>query len=188
MFAHAPIVGAMKNDHVEDTTGVARDWFGHFERVFSGHYHKRQLIGSNIVYVGSPWQTRADEAGQPKGYMLWDGRTSQWVDTHWGPRHHKYQVSAGQYPDMSGVSLRDRVSVRVSGPGAQKHAEEVHKALGNLQAVVTPEVEPVEARLDVQDGSDLRAYVRAYVEQQKGELPEAALLGMFSAITGEEVS
>lgn len=196
VFAHVPVAGAQMNDHLVDTDGIPADWFAGFDRVFCGHYHKRQMLaGKRIIYVGSPWQTRADEAGQPKGYAVLDCSNGalQWRDTFWGPRHHRMTVKAGEFPDLSGVRERDKVQVKVEGKGAENHAERLAQQIAQVggdrfQAVVMPETEHVEARLAVQDGADLTQYVRAYVEQQGGSFDRVALLRSFTEITGVEVS
>ena len=194
LFAHIPIRGAVMNDTATDETGVPADWLYHWDVIFCGHYHKRQQLAPGRWYVGSAWQTRADESGQPKGYAVWferEGRV-EWVDTRWGPRYHRLTVSVGQQLDLTGIERRDEVRVRVVGPGAEKAAEGYYKTiaemgLGELRATVTPELEHVEARLAVVDGADMTDYVRAYVEQQSSDADRLALLAMFKEITGVEV-
>lgn len=195
LFAHIPIRGAYMNDSTQDSDGVPLDWLAPWEMVFCGHYHRRQWMGERCVYVGSAWQTRADESGQGKGYAVWhpSERRVEWLDTAWGPRYHRVTVQAGQGLDLSAVGPRDELRVKVVGPGAEKAAEELHKALTDAgmqgaRSTVTPELEHQQARLDVTDGADLSKYVRAYLEQQGGDVDLTLALQMFRDITGVEVA
>jgi len=180
------------NDAATDTEGVPLEWLAQWDVVFCGHYHKRQQVAAHRWYVGSAWQTRADESGQAKGFAVWHEQAGriEWVDTAWGPRYHRITVHAGDKLDLSGVAQRDDLRVRVIGPGAEKAAESFHKAIattGQFRVTVTPELEHVEARLDVVDGADLSSYVKAYVAQQAEPGEHGALLAVFKEITGVEI-
>jgi DNA repair exonuclease SbcCD nuclease subunit len=49
-----------------------------FKKILLGHYHRRQKIGDNILYVGSPLQLTFGEMGEEKGFTLLqdDGKTT----------------------------------------------------------------------------------------------------------------
>lgn len=73
LFVHAGIHGA--------TTGprdfipreeIAPDEFKKFRIVFSGHYHKHQEIGKNIVYIGAVMQHYRSEIGYRTGFVVYD--------------------------------------------------------------------------------------------------------------------
>lgn len=193
LFTHLPIQGATMNDHKVDTTGVPCEQVAKWDVVFSGHYHKRQALRRAVWYVGSPYQTRADESGQEKGYAIWEPKTQRvgWINTDWGPKYHRVTVQAGQPVDVQGIGPRDQVRVRVTGCGSEAHAERVYQQLSLAgiggPVTVTPELEHAEARLDVQDGAGMADYVRAYVDNHAGELPQPGLLDVFRDITGVQL-
>lgn len=99
LFAHLPFKGAMMNNMMADTDGLDPSVFLGFKRVLLGHYHKRQSFVVNTTfceYIGSPWQTRSDEYGQPKGFGLYDHQTGQlqFLDRKFGKQHHRIEVSS----------------------------------------------------------------------------------------------
>jgi len=186
VWMHQGVCGArMNNGHVNED-GLTVQELEALGPVFSGHYHNRQKVG-RAVYVGSPYQTRADEHGQPKGYGIWDGTTMELVDTRWGPRYHIFTVQAGQEPDLTGVDDGDDVRVQVVGPGAHRAAEELGEHLAksrNVTHAVTPVEEPMESRLEVAHGASLHDYAVAYLERMAKEhgLDEGQLLKTLNEI------
>jgi len=184
LWMHHGVRGAWANDNIQNRDGLEPEKFEGFHIVLCGHYHKRQTVG-RVHYVGSPYQTRADESGQAKGYCSFDGETLRYFDAIWGPRFHRLEVRAGETLDLSGVAPRDEVRVRTVGPGAERLAEELGKQLagsGIERHTVTPEVEPPEARLDVQANATMDDYVRAYVAQFGGELDPNRLVATFKEL------
>lgn len=50
-----------------------------FSRVLLGHFHCPQKLGSNVFYIGAPYQTDRSEAGEKKRYIAWDVE-NKWHD------------------------------------------------------------------------------------------------------------
>jgi len=181
LWMHHGVRGAWANDNIQNKEGLDPNRFSEFHAVLCGHYHKRQTIG-RVSYIGSPYQTRADESGQAKGYCTWDGENLQYLDTIWGPRFHRIELKDGEALDLSGVAPRDEVRVKTVGPGAERRAEELGKQLaasGIERHTVTPEVEPMEQRLDVDQSATVEDYARAYVAEFGGELDHDRLVAVF---------
>ena len=70
------------NDFVMDTGFVCQEGFSQsnfdkFDLVLSGHFHKHQ-IKKNIVFVGSPYQTRFSERFDDKGFIILDTKDLSW--------------------------------------------------------------------------------------------------------------
>ena len=164
LWMHHGVRGADMNDRFEDTQGLPRGWFSHW-LVFCGHYHKRQTVGT-VTYVGSPYQTRADESGQDKGYAIWNPETQvmQYMDCHWGKRYHRFRVEPGQSLDLSQVGQGDEVRV-TAAPGVDLGV--LTKALDAVSGsvVVMPEVEVPQARLQVGPGASLGEYAYEYAKR-----------------------
>lgn len=77
LFGHLDI-----NNFVMDTgfvcnEGFSQSTFKNFKIVFSGHYHKHQMKG-NIVYIGSPYQTRYSERFDDKGFIIFETVDCTW--------------------------------------------------------------------------------------------------------------
>jgi len=196
LFIHHGIRGAMMNGNKLDTEGLSVGLLSQFQKIFCGHYHRRQYFGKNLLYVGSPYQTKADETGQEKGFTVWkrDSNFLENVTARWGKRYHNIVVSAykqGDIPlDLSAVDIkRDEVRVLTK---VGVNAEKVGKALinmGVLSHIVTPEVESSENRLLVGANATLTQFARAYVgEKAVGAEGEADnLWRVFEEIAGKLV-
>jgi DNA repair exonuclease SbcCD nuclease subunit len=183
VFMHHGVRGSYMNDGVRDTSGVDPQVLGKF-KVFCGHYHKRQDLG-NIHYIGSPYQTKADESGQDKGYSVWDGKTLTHVTKDWGKKYHRFELSPGDVLDLSRVRPGDEVRVKTVGEGASVRAEQVGQQLaqsGISNHVVTPEIEAMQSRLSVEENSDLKQYAKAYVDQVETDLDKKRLMAVFGEL------
>jgi len=77
LFGHLEINSfTMEGNYVCDN-GMSISSFSMFDKVFSGHFHKHQ-IKENVVYIGSPYQTRFSERFDDKGFIVLDTDTTQW--------------------------------------------------------------------------------------------------------------
>ena len=161
LFSHHGVQGALQNDQHKDTEGLSPTFFKRFDRILMGHYHKRQTLGS-VIYVGSPRQVLRQEAGQLKGFALWNGQQIEWVDRFWGPRFHKARAEGGGGIDQ----------------------EALVKALDatGAQYVIEPEAQRNEARIEVKPGAGLRDFAEGYVELHRGELDGAELMEAYDAL------
>lgn len=183
LFWHGSVLGAAMNDHVLADRGLQAEDFEGFDLVALGHFHRRQSFG-HVHYVGSPWETRSDEAGQPKGYAIVRGTTLEYCDTAWGPRHHVV-TGAATYDVIAALATaapQDRV--RVTVPEAQ--VESVSKALAGRFAdyVVTPaRAEVAGARALPGQHLSLRQHAERLVADRGGELDKGALMRAFEEFT-----
>lgn len=200
VFGHWGVVGAQRDPHHLDTDGI---WLGDSRwpvMMILGHYHKHHgaMPGEGGVwdvqvkqafsyaYLGSPYQTRASEAGQVKGYGVWDGRELRFEAMDWGPKYQKVALVAGQILDLASFETRDDVRV-TAGPGVDPEAIGVQlKEAGFTRFTVTPEVEENQARLDVKADADLLDYAREYVRQYAGDLPQDELLDVFRQLWADQ--
>jgi DNA repair exonuclease SbcCD nuclease subunit len=74
LFTHLDINKfAMDTGFVCDK-GFEMSNFSKFDYVFSGHFHKHQII-DNVIYVGSPYQTNFSERFDKKGFVIFDTDT-----------------------------------------------------------------------------------------------------------------
>lgn len=77
LFGHLEINSFAMDGNFICNEGMNLNSFSMFDRVFSGHFHKHQ-IKENIIYVGSPYQTRFSERFDDKGFIVLDTDTTMW--------------------------------------------------------------------------------------------------------------
>jgi len=188
LFMHHGIKSAWMNDNVQDGEGLELTALQpeRWKAILCGHYHKNQKIGNNLWYIGSPWQTCANESGQAKGLVHLQGSIPTFVPRQWGPKFHRFDLQAGQSLDLSKVNPRDEVRIRTLGAGAEAAAAVLGKQLveaGLTHHVVTPEVAPLQARLAVPVGATLEHYAQAYVTQADTDLDKAKLMAVYRELS-----
>lgn len=77
LFGHLDVQNFVMENGFTCKDGFTAKDFLSFERVFSGHFHKHQ-IRENIIYVGSPYQTRYSERNESKGFVVLDSDDASW--------------------------------------------------------------------------------------------------------------
>jgi len=75
-FGHFDIKGAKMNGGHLSEEGLDQKLFKKFKKVFSGHFHSRQIVG-NIEYIGSLIQTNFGDTGEQRGYTILDTDTGE---------------------------------------------------------------------------------------------------------------
>ncbi len=179
-FIHQGVLGAWMNGNIRNDDGVPLQTFSTWNKVMSGHYHLHHTVG-NVTYIGSPWETRADEAGQVKGFAQWDGQTLLHHPRHWGPRHIKLDVTAPL--NLTQLRPTDIVTATVpAGYDVQALGKQL-AAAGVKNHTLTPEVPVNEARLSVGAHADMVTYANAYVDKlAPPELDKKRLMKIFREV------
>ncbi|EGG14232.1 putative non-transporter ABC protein [Cavenderia fasciculata] len=70
VFAHAELKGATSNGGYLSSGKVDASLLSSLRATYCGHYHKRQLIGNNSWYIGSPYQQNFGEMNDPHGVAI----------------------------------------------------------------------------------------------------------------------
>lgn len=70
-MGHLEICGFYANQNYQCTTGIDGNLFSDFDRVFSGHFHKKNTSG-NITYLGNPYQLYWNDEGDTRGFHIFD--------------------------------------------------------------------------------------------------------------------
>ena len=185
VFMHHGVCGAMMNNTMADKEGLPLSMFQGARMVLCGHYHKRQQVGI-VNYIGSPYQTRADEAGQVKGYAIWNHTQQilEFRDTLWGKRFHSYEVSEGSLAVPDGAKPEDELRV-MANPGVDvEKLGQFLIAQGYKNVVITPRQAATEARLKVSTGASLGDYAEAFVDAQETPLDKERLMAVYREVTG----
>lgn len=177
LWMHHGVQGASIAPGHRDTASLPPETFRKWV-VLCGHYHIRQQLAT-VRYIGSPYQTKADEAGQDKGYAIWSPTSYQlnWVTMLWGKRYHNLGLVDGVV-DLSSVKPGDEVRVS-TGSGVDTVALSKSLQDAGVSFVVTPQVEQSIARLAVTEKAGVYDFAKAYVEQFGGDLDQDKLLALY---------
>lgn len=145
---HHGIAGAWMNSGQQATMqdGVRPEDLPVGARVYCGHWHRHQVV-QQCVYAGSPWQTRADEAGQRKGVLWTDpqqnggnitGPLWRFLPLAAGPSFHRFTAFSRE--EVAAVRPGD--VVRIGPEMAERDVAGLVKALQELGAEVQVERAP----------------------------------------------
>lgn len=86
LFTHLEVEGYMFNPNQKcENKTFTNDSFEHYDLVVSGHLHKMQ-IGKNIVFPGSPYSTKKDEAGNHY-FAVVDGTECELIEYNEAPEY-----------------------------------------------------------------------------------------------------
>ena len=79
-FGHLELAGFYANKDYKCDHGTNPDVFDKFDRVFSGHFHKKSTNG-NITYLGNTYQMYWNDEGEDRGFHLFDMKTKEleWI-------------------------------------------------------------------------------------------------------------
>lgn len=77
LFGHLDVQNFVMENGFTCKEGFTLSDFKDFKTAFSGHFHKHQ-IKKNVVYVGSPYQTRYSERNDIKGFIVFDTDDLNW--------------------------------------------------------------------------------------------------------------
>ena len=185
LWMHHGIQGLKMNNNRVDDEGLPISMFQNFEHVYCGHYHGPQTL-KNVTYIGSPYQTRADEAGQVKRYGIWhrDSRIMNYKNVEWGKKYHHIRVTPDSPLVMaSDVKLDDEFRIQVTDGVDAEELGRIITDQGFKNVVITQEQAAAEARLDVAPQGTLTDYAQAYVNQFSGNMDVERLMKVFTELT-----
>jgi DNA repair exonuclease SbcCD nuclease subunit len=180
LFAHAAVDGAwMNNLHkLEAGHGIVVDDIVNagFKHAFLGHYHRHQLLRKGMMYVGSPYEVSYAEAGQPKGFVRWDGKRAEFHELDIGPKHHKVVIDADHpektialpHPDEAG-RIKLWVEVRGQSAGVMRDAVERTLAQAGIDAErIDIDLQPTTdaARLQLTANDTIESLAMQYLDAQ----------------------
>jgi hypothetical protein len=183
VFAHQGFRGAWASPHYRDVNGV--DPSGIATPIFSGHYHQQQTVGG-VTYVGAPYQTNANDEGNPSGYWIRSGSSFDFVECEWGRQFVTVDAVAGEIDNVTaGEVMGKHVRVWVRPEDAEEAVRALHER-GCDQVTVLPHVDPIEARMGLPLGAETthRDFAAAFIDSQSLDgLSKEDLLSVFDEIT-----
>ena len=176
VFAHLPVRGAAMNNNILDVNGMPMTIFRGRKRVMLGHYHKRQtFVGGMASYIGSPYQTRADEYGQTKGFAVFNRLNGSlvWENRIWGKRWHRVEGDP-HLINWSEINSGDVVKIIVP---TDKDVSDVQKKTKVYASTVSihVEAEKTEApgpRFGLTKGTTMTGYAQAWIKYKQETEPD----------------
>lgn len=191
LFGHLPVFGALMNNQMADADGLSPESFSGFQKVILGHYHKRQTFLDGLVtYAGSPWQTRADEYGQEKGFALWDGYSLKYINRVFGRRFFRFEATNAmnlktQFAEMVDLpGPNDIITINMPTKGdldagmkfLQKH--QYQHVVGNAADISIPQ-----PRYGFKKGTSLATYAQVWAKEKGPTIAtEAELMTLWGEI------
>lgn len=171
VFGHFAMNGAYMNNTHKSDHGLGVKDLDKFKLVLLGHFHKRQSFGArkHIHYVGSPWETSAAEMGQGKGYVVLRGTEFEYVDTHWGPKHHSFTGTAkalAKFLAKSDIQPGDRVFIESkSKKELERISSKLRDACGaNPIPKLIESDKSILPRIVLDPSTSLDAFINRYVD------------------------
>jgi len=184
-MGHLEIKGfEMHNGHMNDH-GTEKSIFKRFEKVMSGHFHKKSDDG-HIYYLGTQYEMTWSDYKCPKGFHIFDTETRE-LERIDNPlkifKKFMYDDTKYNY-DHSGIQAYDGCFVKLFV--SQKTNEEMYSRLIerfyneiNVHELVIVE-DPSDIRTTVRDdildqGEDTLTFLNNYIEQVDSDLDKRKL-------------
>ncbi|KYR01762.1 putative non-transporter ABC protein [Tieghemostelium lacteum] len=123
VFAHAEVKGAISNGGYKSSGKIDEESiYGNknIRSCYLGHYHKRQMIGDNVWYIGSPYQQNFGEMYDPHGVAIVNSLNiqPQFIDFTELPKHHKLtfpvDFQSVHKSKISDIKSKDYVEVKAT--------------------------------------------------------------------------
>jgi DNA repair exonuclease SbcCD nuclease subunit len=96
-MGHLEIAGFYANQNYQCQHGTDAGVFSQFEKVFSGHFHKKNSSG-NITYLGNPYQLYWNDEGDKRGFHLFelDTQKLEFIENPYSMYHKIYYKEDGK--------------------------------------------------------------------------------------------
>lgn len=194
LIAHTGVLTADMGG-IKDSDSVDPKCFSGYNKVFLGHYHKRQKIKPNIYYIGSPIQQTFAEADQKKGVLYYnrDRGTVQFIEIKGTRKHYEVVVSWDKgkpvYKKPEGLKKIDIVKFKISGTSEQVKSvsrDRLSKGLGCDQIKIDRKVNDdafSRLRIEPEETDDLRSLAAKYVDFINPDLDRKKLMEALDAVT-----
>ena len=179
-FGHLEIKGfEMHGGHMNEH-GLERDQFRRFEKVLSGHFHKKSDDG-HIYYLGTQYQIMWSDYNCPKGFHIFDTQTRE-IERVENPHKifKKFVYDDSKY-DYTDQKIDNYENCFVKLIISQKKNEEMYSKLVerfyndiNVHELVIVE-DPSDIRSTVREdileqGEDTLTFLRNYIDQVDTDL------------------
>lgn len=112
MFAHLEFSGFQLNDQYIMDHGQSHKELKHIKKIFTGHYHKRQ-VKDNVIYIGTPFPYDFNDANDAeRGFTVFNDETGR----HKFINYEKIKVlsmSYSEFVNSESISKSSDSSIRI---------------------------------------------------------------------------
>jgi DNA repair exonuclease SbcCD nuclease subunit len=131
IFCHQTFAGSVYSNNTLVENGIESEGID-CDLIVGGHIHTRQMVGTKILYPGTPLATSANDIDQDKGVMILDTETLKYYYISspfpmW--RSHEINISAGDALEFDGYSESDHHIIKLIGTSAEIKASLLSKEL-----------------------------------------------------------
>jgi DNA repair protein SbcD/Mre11 len=199
---HVTVLGARLGTEAAMRIGwdasITPDVLGRFDAAFLGHIHRMQKVAPNAWYPGSPEYIDFAEAGQEKGFLLWDVTPGMNPEVGYMPSGCRplvdIEVDPGTYegfPELGGAIVRIRI-VAKTRPEPRLVNTLIAEARSRGASYVKTEVKvdapvTVREREAVAEGDTVEAVRRWLVSHEHAEEPATSIAReMIASLAGQE--
>jgi DNA repair exonuclease SbcCD nuclease subunit len=137
------------------------------QRLFTGHYHRHQVVAPNLTVIGSPMQHTWGDKGEDRGFIVLDPEYDKWMFRAYEYAPKFIEVEAGEEVEIG------RNFYRVKGKPDPEYNQRLKEQGALLVESTLEEVEDVEFQTDESDFHALSDIIEEYERQLK--LDEATI-------------
>jgi DNA repair exonuclease SbcCD nuclease subunit len=176
VMGHLEIKGfEMHKGHVNEQ-GLDKELFKRFEKVLSGHFHKKSDDG-HIYYLGSPYEITWSDYKCPKGFHIFDTETRDILRISNPLRVHKKLIYNDKQEDYSKKDLKEFentfvklfISNKTDTDMFDKFVERFHTEINvhelNIIEDLTSDITSTVKENILEQGEDTLTFLGNYIEQ-----------------------
>lgn len=196
LVTHQGYLSAFMGDYSQDESSVDPESLKDFEKILSGHYHKHQFVGDNIVYFGSPFTVNFGESKDKKYiFNVYESEGSiGLMPIPTVARRHIQEAFEGFIPDDYKTEAKENDLVKVILKGTKEfcladHSKVLSKIFnGNNNITVIPEIiSQSKKRIDLEKISSPLQVIEDYLEGAATDFDKEVLKNYLYSIIGESL-
>lgn len=182
-LGHLELAGFYANKDYMSQHGMDSSIFSKFDRVMSGHYHKRSSNG-NVNYLGNPYQIYWNDEGETRGFHLFDLDTGE-LEFIPNPNKMFHKIYLNEKTKVNVEDYRDTyVKIIVEG----NHPKKVDNLLTSLYGVGVHDVKVIET-LDTSidddvdiESEDTLTTLTNYVSEMSSDIDKTSVVNIFKSL------
>ena len=196
LICHQGFLGSFLGDYREDESSVDPKEVEDFENIISGHYHRTQIVGKNIRYLGSPYTISFGEADESK--FIWqfyviDNKIEATPIQTEARKHYQFDYQQDSaLPDSSKITKDDFVKVNLIGTKEFCNSitrEKIKNHFNGASIFLTTDIErQSQNRIDVSIINSPLKVVDFYLNQATTDLDKQALHNYILSVVGDLIS
>ena len=105
LFSHIAVQGSVNNDGTKVQSTIKPSLFKSFKRVYLGHYHNSQEIGTNIFHLGSLQQNNFGEDPDKGFWILTENGNVELVQSSCGQQYKKLVINLDEVDHKKATSM-----------------------------------------------------------------------------------